>query len=58
MDSDSRGWRKSSHSTGGSNNCVEVAAAGVVLVRDTTDRSGVQLSLSAPTWTAFTASLR
>ena len=52
-------WRKSSHSDASGNACVEVAdAARLVLVRDTTDRSGPMLRVSAETWRTFTATLR
>jgi hypothetical protein len=51
-------WRKSSYSGNGGQNCVEVATKGVVLVRDTTDRTGVTLSVSPTAWASFTASLR
>jgi Domain of unknown function (DUF397) len=37
---------------------VEVAGDGAVLIRDTTDRDGVALSVPAGAWAAFTASLR
>lgn len=52
------GWRKSSYSGGNGGSCVEVAADGVVLVRDTEDRYGVTLSVSVEAWARFTASLR
>ncbi len=51
-------WRKSSYSNGGEATCVEVGTAGSVLVRDTTDRGGVTLSVPAEVWTAFLAALR
>jgi hypothetical protein len=51
-------WRKSTHSqdTGGA--CVEVATAGAVLIRDTTNRDGCTLSVSTATWLKFTSSIR
>ena len=51
-------WRKASYSaTNG--NCIEVAdAESVVLVRDTTDRDGVTLSIAAGAWQAFVGTLR
>lgn len=51
-------WRKSSFSGGNGGQCVEVAAAGAVLVRDTTDRGGAVLSIPATAWKAFAASLK
>jgi Domain of unknown function (DUF397) len=52
-------WRKSSYSGNGGGNCVEIAAdtRGLV-VRDTQDRTGSVLSLSADAWQAFTGSLK
>jgi Domain of unknown function (DUF397) len=52
-------WRKSSHSTGDGGNCVETAStpAGIA-VRDTADRDGATLTIPAPAWERFTASLR
>jgi hypothetical protein len=39
--------------------CVETASgAGVVLVRDTTDRGGVTLSVAAPAWRTFISGVR
>ena len=47
-------WRKSSHSGSNGGECVEVAsAAGSVLVRDTTARSGPALVFTADAWRAF-----
>jgi Domain of unknown function (DUF397) len=51
-------WRKSSYSSGGQSQCVEVAAASAVLVRDTTNREGCTLSVPAPAWSAFLATIR
>jgi hypothetical protein len=51
-------WRKSSYSGGMSNNCVEVATSDAVLVRDTTDRDGVTLSVSASAWSRFTSAIK
>ncbi len=53
------GWRKSSYSGNGGANCVETGnAPGMVLVRDTTDRDGTTLSLTASAWRAFTANVK
>jgi uncharacterized protein DUF397 len=51
-------WRKSSYSSNGGATCVEVAADGAVMVRDTTNRDGGALAFSAGAWQSFTASLR
>jgi hypothetical protein len=51
-------WRKSSYSGPNGGECVEVATAGAVLVRDTTDRSGPVLTFTADAWRAFTAAIR
>lgn len=51
-------WRKSSYSQGGQGECVEVAPAPVeVLVRDTKDREGGNLTVPGEAWTAFLARL-
>ena len=51
-------WRKSSYSGDNGGECVEVATAGTVLVRDTADRSGAVLTFTADVWRAFTATIR
>ena len=51
-------WRKSSYSGSNGGECVEVAAAGTVLVRDTADRTGPLLAFTADAWRAFTATIR
>ena len=55
MESD---WRKSSHSGDNGGECVEVAAAGVVLVRDTTNRTGPMLTFSTDVWRSFLSTIR
>lgn len=46
-------WRTSSYSAV-NGDCVEVATApDAVLVRDSTDRDGPALTVSAPAWRAF-----
>ena len=50
-------WRKSTYSSANGGQCVEVATDGTVLIRDTTDRAGVMLSVSGAAWTAFLATL-
>jgi hypothetical protein len=51
-------WRKSSYSGANGGDCVEVASAEIVAVRDTTDREGVTLEFSAEAWQQFTLRLR
>jgi Domain of unknown function (DUF397) len=52
-------WRKASYSGNGGGNCVEVGDAGrAVVVRDTANREGAVLSVSADVWQAFTASIK
>lgn len=51
-------WRKSSYSGSNGGECVEVASAGPVLVRDTTDRGGQVLTFTADAWRAFTATIK
>jgi hypothetical protein len=52
-------WRTASYSGNGGGNCVEVADAGrLVAVRDTKDRDGATLAVSADAWVTFTCSLR
>ena len=52
-------WRKSSYSGANGGSCVETASgAGVILVRDTTNRGGFNLSVPASAWARFTDSLR
>jgi hypothetical protein len=51
-------WRKSTYSDGNGGQCVEVASDDAVLVRDTQDRQGATLSVTADAWRRFTASLR
>jgi hypothetical protein len=51
-------WRKSSYSGDNGGECVEVATAGAVLVRDTTDRSGPVLKFASSAWHAFTETIK
>jgi hypothetical protein len=51
-------WRKSSYSGNGGGDCIEVAAAGAVLVRDSKDADGAVLTFGASAWKAFVTSLR
>jgi hypothetical protein len=52
-------WRKASYSGNGGGSCVEVGnGPRMVLVRDTTNRDGVTLSIPADAWQAFAEGLR
>jgi hypothetical protein len=52
-------WRKSSYSNTSGGNCIEVATADAVLIRDTTGHGhGPVLRVSAETWRAFTHAIR
>ena len=52
-------WRKSTFSGGNGGDCVEVGqTAGRVLVRDTKDRAGAVLAVSADAWRRFAASVK
>lgn len=53
-------WRKSRRSNGEGGQCVEVASLpdGACAVRDSKDREGPTLRLSAQQWRRFTAELK
>jgi hypothetical protein len=51
-------WRKSSFSNANGGACVEVASADGVMIRDTTNRDGVTLSVPAAAWQTFLDALR
>jgi hypothetical protein len=53
-------WRKSSHSQGSADTCVEVAQnlVGIVAVRDSTDPDGPKLVFGPAAWKAFTSRLK
>ena len=53
-----RVWRKSTYSGSDGGSCVEVGQDRMILVRDTTDRDGGTLTLTAGAWQAFTASIK
>ena len=56
MDTLESRWRKSSYSGGNGGGCIEAAStAGVVLVRDTTNRAGAVLEVPAAAWQRFMA---
>jgi hypothetical protein len=51
-------WRKSSHSSGPANTCVEVSQAACVLVRDTARPGGATLAFPRRAWREFTTALK
>jgi hypothetical protein len=53
-----KSWRTSSYTGNGGGNCVEVASAEGVMVRDTKDRDGGALSFPADAWRAFAGELK
>ena len=51
-------WRKSSYS-GSQANCVEVRnAVGLIKIRDTKDRQGAALTVSAAAWRRFALGIK
>ncbi|GGX51923.1 DUF397 domain-containing protein [Streptomyces minutiscleroticus] len=56
MSSSDLEWFKSSYSSGGDGDCVEIAPCPrAVHVRDSKDRQGPQLALSPAAWAGFLA---
>jgi hypothetical protein len=57
---DSPGWRKSSYTGNGGNNCVEVARnlRDAVVVRDSKNPNGPWLTFTPADWQALTASIK
>jgi Domain of unknown function (DUF397) len=51
-------WRKSSYSGANGGNCVEVASAGAVLVRDSRDPEGPRLAFGRQAWETFAAMVK
>ncbi len=52
-------WRKSSYSGGSGGNCIEVGSGqDVIVVRDTKDRQGPVLRVSAEAWRRFADRLK
>jgi Domain of unknown function (DUF397) len=53
-------WRKASYSGNGGGSCVEVGIGvpGKVAVRDSKDREGPMLTVSARTWSQFTEGIK
>lgn len=59
MEGSNAGWRKSTYSGTNGGQCVETGnGVRAVLVRDTTDRDGVTLSIPARSWQEFISTLR
>ena len=51
-------WRKSTYSGGNGGQCVEVAASGRVLVRDSKNPDRGRLGFNAQTWREFAARIK
>ena len=51
-------WHRSSYSGGNGGQCVEVAAPGRVLVRDSKNPDGGRLAFGAMVWQEFAARLK
>jgi hypothetical protein len=51
-------WRKSSYSGNNGGQCVEVAARGVVFVRDSKDPHGPVLEIAPEMWRKFVRDLK
>jgi Domain of unknown function (DUF397) len=51
-------WRKSSYSGSNGGECVEVASAEAVIVRDTSDPHGPMLAFTTAAWSVFTATIK
>jgi hypothetical protein len=51
-------WRKSTYSDANGGDCIEVASTNVIMVRDTTNRGGAVLVLTAEAWQTFIALLK
>jgi uncharacterized protein DUF397 len=51
-------WHKSSYSGSSGGQCIEVAASGRVLVRDSKNPDGGRLAFSAEAWREFAARIK
>jgi hypothetical protein len=51
-------WHKSSYSGSNGGQCIEVAAPGRVLVRDSKNPGGARLAFSAQAWRKFTVRIK
>ncbi|MEV7965798.1 DUF397 domain-containing protein [Sphaerisporangium sp. NPDC088356] len=60
MDLSRAEWRKSTHSSGDGNDCVEVATSlsNVIAVRDSKNPDGPKLIFTQPEWHAFIAGVK
>jgi len=60
IDMDHGAWRKSSYSGDNGGGCVEVCTGtpGVVLVRDSKDKTGSRLTVSGQTWTELVQAIK
>ncbi|WP_424536628.1 DUF397 domain-containing protein [Sphaerisporangium viridialbum] len=60
MDLSRAEWRKSTHSSGDGNDCVEVATnlSDVIAVRDSKNPDGPKLVFTQPEWRAFIAGVK
>ncbi|MFE8944414.1 DUF397 domain-containing protein [Streptomyces sp. NPDC007856] len=56
--SDQLNWFKSSYSDSEGGNCVEVAFATRIHIRDSKNPTGPELHLPAPAWSAFISALQ
>jgi hypothetical protein len=53
------GWRKSTYSDANGGQCIETASSpGLVMVRDTANRDGGTLTVTAQAWQKFTDTLK
>ena len=51
-------WQRSSYSGSNGGQCIEVAASGRVLVRDSKNPDGARLAVSAQVWREFAARIK
>ena len=51
-------WRKSTYSDANGGDCIEVASNTTIMIRDTRNRSGTILTVTAEAWQRFTISLK
>jgi hypothetical protein len=51
-------WRKSTHSDANGGDCIEVASTNIIMIRDSMNRAGAILAVTAEAWQRFTGSLK